>query len=119
MNLPEVFADLIFRLYLECRLQISIGQRRLDTIFIDSGIKQGCPLSGFVFALVVDPLLRLLMHGPQVGKNVASAYADDVAVVPQKTLRNLPSALVDSPSSGVLLLLRLNSRSVLLCLPSP
>ena len=46
-----------------------------------SGIRQGCPASGTLFALAIDPCLRFLMSfiGPERG--ILNAYADDIAAV--------------------------------------
>mgnify|MGYP002176574441 FL=1 len=46
-----------------------------------SGIRQGCPASGSLFALAIDPCIRFLMTfiGPKRG--MVNAYADDIAAV--------------------------------------
>lgn len=48
---------------------------------ITSGIKQGCPMSGSLFALSVDPFLRSTLVSSLVGLIRLEAYADDLAVV--------------------------------------
>lgn len=45
------------------------------------GLKQGCPLSGSLFALAVDLLLRRLAQGPGPLDQGVFAYADDLALV--------------------------------------
>ena len=47
-----------------------------------SGIIQGCPLSGSVFVIVVDPFLRLLRKSLLDSTN--RAFADDIATIVQK-----------------------------------
>jgi hypothetical protein len=44
-----------------------------------SGIRQGCPASGSLFALAIDPCIRYLMHHLGPGRGVLTAYADDIA----------------------------------------
>ena len=93
MGLPDSYVDLIYRLYLGCDSQVTIGKQRLDYVYINSGIKQGCPLSGTIFAIVMDPLLRMLIAGPYIGRVRFGAYADDIATVLQRTDVDLPSLL--------------------------
>ncbi len=54
-----------------------------------SGIKQGCPASGSLFAIALDPFLRLLclrLPGPV---SIVSAFADDMGIVTRDLLRGL------------------------------
>jgi hypothetical protein len=44
-----------------------------------SGIRQGCPASGSLFALAIDPCIRFLMHRLGPDRGVLTAYADDIA----------------------------------------
>ena len=48
---------------------------------IESGIIQGCPLSGSIFAMAVDPFLRLLQKTLPSSTN--RAFADDIATIVQ------------------------------------
>ena len=43
------------------------------------GIRQGCPASGTLFALVADPCIRFIIHKLTPERGVLTAYADDVA----------------------------------------
>ena len=48
---------------------------------IESGIIQGCPLSGSIFVVTVDPFLRLLKKTLPSSTN--RAFADDIATIVQ------------------------------------
>jgi hypothetical protein len=45
-----------------------------------SGVRQGCPLSGLLFAICVDVLLRKI-ESQLSGDEISGAFADDIAVV--------------------------------------
>lgn len=58
------------------------GDGTTKTLYqIMSGIIQGCPLSGSVFVMVVDPLLRLLKKSLPDSTN--RTFADDIATITQ------------------------------------
>ena len=54
---------------------------------LEAGIRQGCPLSPLIFALVSDILLRKLKR--QFKGNVLKAYADDLCMVTEDLYRDL------------------------------
>ena len=51
--------------------------KRFDGPVLKSGVRQGCPLSGLLFAIVTEPVIRLLARslGP---RGSLRAYADDL-----------------------------------------
>ena len=59
--------------------QLAAGGLRGVTISITSGIKQGCPVSGSLWCLVFDPIIKYLVElVGEVGS--FSAFADDIGV---------------------------------------
>lgn len=53
----------------------SVAEMRMD-----SGIKQGCPLSGTLFALALDPMVRRYLAEVTMASSRLCAFADDVGV---------------------------------------
>lgn len=47
---------------------------------MSSGIKQGCPLSGTLFALTLDPLIRRYMTTITMYSSRICAFADDIGL---------------------------------------
>jgi hypothetical protein len=89
MRLPAEIIAMLEALYHGCRMNIVIGGVTDVTISVEAGIKQGCPASGSLFALALDPFVRLLCLRipPPLGTFVA--FADDLAAA----LRHLNPAL--------------------------
>jgi hypothetical protein len=75
-------------LYEDARSQISVNGHLTPDIHIGCSLRQGCPLSTILYALVLNPFLILLEKhlngiriGPRRHKVTSIAYADDVTVV--------------------------------------
>ena len=79
LGLPSEVCRLVDMLYWGHGCKISIGGALHDGFPIRAGIRQGCPLSPLLFAVVVDPLLRRLCRVLPGG--MVRAYVDDVATV--------------------------------------
>lgn len=72
----DIFTDLIGDLYTGNRTCIIAAEGVSEPIQILAGLRQGCPLSGLLFNLVVDPIIRDV-QGDDTEHNVL-AYADDL-----------------------------------------
>ena len=81
MKVPLRVINALKALYEDGFATITLGGRRWRRVPILSGIRQGCPASGTLFALAIDPCLRFLISkiGPERG--IINAYADDIAAV--------------------------------------
>jgi hypothetical protein len=87
MGLPEGLLNYVKSLY-EDNMCICRGGDADKTLYkIESGIIQGCPLSGSIFVLTVDPFLRLLKK--TLPSATSRAFADDIATLVQ-SLQDLP-----------------------------
>jgi len=74
-------------MYEEAASSIQINGHLSGSIPNHSSVRQGCPMSMLLFALYVDPLLRILDQklpgirtGKRVRKTVVVAYADDITI---------------------------------------
>ena len=62
MKCPEWLIRAVKALYIDSTAQLAVGGLRGVLISITSGIKQGCPMSGSLWCLVFDPIIRALVE---------------------------------------------------------
>lgn len=60
------------------------------TMPICSGIRQGCPMSGSLFAIALDPLIRWSIANQFLSSARIFAYADDLAAVFRNVFMQIP-----------------------------
>lgn len=72
----EAFAELVQDMYYESSSSVVTNDGCTDPIPMRCGIRQGCPLSGLLFNLVVDPVIRKV-QGTTADHRIL-AYADDL-----------------------------------------
>ncbi|KAL1415261.1 hypothetical protein MTO96_029531 [Rhipicephalus appendiculatus] len=72
----DVFAALIADIYRGNRTVLIAAEGVSEPVSIAAGLRQGCPLSGLLFNLVVDPVIRGV-QGDGDAHNIL-AYADDL-----------------------------------------
>ena len=90
MGIPQELLHLFRAFYRENACWVVAGGRLHEGFAMSAGIRQGCPLSPLLFAVVVDLLLRRL--GRLVPGIFVRAYADDVAVVVENLDFSVPLA---------------------------
>ena len=84
-NLGPFFENWIKILYTNAESKLLINHKLSDTISIERGVRQGDPLSGFLYLLSIEPLLNCIRADPRMetviipgdmGK-ILAGYADD------------------------------------------
>ncbi|CAL1299401.1 unnamed protein product [Larinioides sclopetarius] len=75
----DSLVELVKDIYTESTTQILTNGTKTEDINILSGVKQGCPLSGILFNISIDPTLRRL-QGDSLDRKVL-AFADDIAII--------------------------------------
>ena len=88
IGMPPEIMRMIKKLYTNCRHFLRFCGRCKYAFTPKSGTKQGCPLSGTIFVLLLDPIIAALAKtlGP---RDVLRGYADDLAVVLFEGMRTL------------------------------
>ena len=87
-GIPQPMLQAIRALYHNNVAQIKIVTPTASSIRLQRGIRQGCPLSGTLWILLFDPILRYMMQhfGPSTS---LVAYADDIGLATSRMLDTL------------------------------
>ena len=80
IGLPEAFVKVLKLFYSDNRHFMKVQGRLYNGPTIRTGVRQGCPLSGILFAACVDILLTRLATCLR-DHEMIRAYADDIAMV--------------------------------------
>ena len=90
-GIPKKIVDIIKQLYKNTEISILNGSIQTDWIKIISGVKQGCNMSGFLFLLVFDWVMRKCVDGKSTGirwnfmnRLEDLEFADNIALISSK-----------------------------------
>jgi endonuclease/exonuclease/phosphatase family metal-dependent hydrolase len=89
MGVPRFFRRALAKLYRMVNIKILFGGILAAGFTASSGIKQGCPASGSLFAIALDPFLRMLCLRLPMPVSIVSAFADDIGIVTRQLLETL------------------------------
>jgi endonuclease/exonuclease/phosphatase family metal-dependent hydrolase len=112
MGIPGNIVEALRKLYDNCVADILFNGEVFDGFAITSGIKQGCPASGSIFALSLDPFIRHLCLQLPPPLNITVAFADDIAIATRTLLTILPKVLRIFNKLAEVAALRLNLKKV-------
>lgn len=73
------FIQAVESLYLNSSTEFISGTGITEEIEINAGVRQGCPISGILFNIVIDPIIRILQGESE--KHHVLAFADDVLLL--------------------------------------
>ena len=78
-NCPQWIVELLKSMYAGCKTTpVSVeGEELAGPVPVTRGVKQGCPLSGLLFNLVLDPVLKEATSA----NSVCLGYMDDLAII--------------------------------------
>lgn len=79
------FINWIQLLYTNAQSQVKVNGHLTSTFTINRSVRQGCPLSSFIFSLTTEPLITLITESPNIQgiispsgrENKILVYADD------------------------------------------
>jgi hypothetical protein len=81
------YLNIVKAIYNKCVANIKLNGEKVEAITLKSGFRQGCPLSPYLFNIVLEVLARAIrqqkeMKATQIGKEEAkiSLFADDMLV---------------------------------------
>ena len=100
IGLPTGQRNAIHSFYRLCVSFLMSGNQLVFFTFLFSGVIQGCPLSGSLFAIAMDPILRLMQQKIEArALGHVRACADDIGIV----LRSIASLSELAPIFGLAL----------------
>ncbi|GIY31138.1 retrovirus-related Pol polyprotein from type-2 retrotransposable element R2DM [Caerostris darwini] len=79
LNVGESLVRLVEDIYSGSTTNILTDEGTSPAIPIRSGVKQGCPLSGLLFNIALDPVIRSLQGASEIHKVLA--FADDLCLI--------------------------------------
>lgn len=93
MGLRAFLIAIIRMLYHDLRADFVYGGTVVTTIALHSGVRQGCPLSGTIFALSLDPFIRWYLSRSVFAGFHIFLYTDDLANAFRDVYRQFPLIL--------------------------
>jgi hypothetical protein len=90
IGVPKKVIKAMQALYQDNQHWLPLEGKTFKSLLVQSGVRQGCPLSPLLFVMVTDFFLRAL-EWTLGEKGTARAYADDIAVVVRDMWQDAPS----------------------------
>ena len=111
-GIDENFIAVIKLFYQDNRHLLKLQGSIFAGVVVHSGVRQGCPLSGLLFALCVDVLLERIGDILHAGEALG-AFADDIAIVVDNLWTTAPALQVLFKEFHTISALRLNVKKTI------
>lgn len=79
-RIGEHFTQIVADIYTGSTATVTTAHRATGSIPVLAGVRQGCPLSGMLFNLAINPLLEA-RNTEREPKNETLAFADDICII--------------------------------------
>ena len=90
-GIPDKFIELVKAFYKNSKAAVLHGDGMSEWFEIKSGVKQGCVMSGFLFLLIIDWIMRRTVDGQRTGIRWRMMdtledldYADDIVLLSER-----------------------------------
>jgi hypothetical protein len=85
LGFEETFINYIKTLYEHANSKVFINNEFGENIYLKRGVRQGCPLSMYLYILFIDPLLKFIkkkINSTQISQSYheISAFVDDISI---------------------------------------
>jgi hypothetical protein len=85
LGFEETFINYIKTLYEKANSKVFINNEFGENIYLKRGVRQGCPLSMYLYILFIDPFLKFIkkkINSTQISQSnhQISAFVDDIAI---------------------------------------
>ena len=115
-GIPDKFIAIVRAFYRNNRAAVLHGDSQSEMFEIKSGVKQGCVMSGFLFLLVIDWIMRRTVEGERTGIRWRMMdtledldYADDIVLITE-SWRHAQQKLERLNSNGLRTGLKINKK---------
>jgi hypothetical protein len=89
VGFPTEYIKALKQFYTNNKHFMQVGGDIFPSVMVESGVRQGCPISPLLFVICADILLREL-GALTSGEELVRAFADDTAMVVEDYTRSLP-----------------------------
>jgi retron-type reverse transcriptase len=84
-GIQDPYINIVKAIYSKPVANIKLNEEKLEAIPLKSGTRQGCPLSPYLFNIVLEVLVRVIrqqkeVKGIQIGNEEVKIFADDMIV---------------------------------------
>ena len=115
-GIPKGIINAIKGMYYNHSVKLRRRGRLLTGFIIGTGIKQGCPCSGSIFALALDPFIRYLLTRVPAHSLQVRAFADDLGALIHDVIQHFPKITAAFASLAIATCLHVHPGKTQICI---